>query len=173
MANVNAQSVEDLPDRTIYRFAAGRFEQVATSAGNVFSPGLKTCVNTQASISYIVPASGISARLYKIEWNLKMVVQSFNAVNSTNTLNSIDFLRMSATSLNYDGKNQQTEFYENKTENYYTSPQLRSINIGNISVETKPSLSNYLYSPQIDIFNSYATNFIIALFQPTVTFYKK
>jgi len=173
MAEVNAQSVEEFPDRVIYRYPAGRYEQGAVSAGNVFSPGLKTCVNTQTSISYIVPSSGLSARFYKIEWLFKSVVQSTNAINSITILNSIDFLRYSATSLNYDGKSLQTEFYQEKTENYYTSPQLRSINIGNISVETRPSLANYLLTAQIDIFNSTNTNFIIALLQPIVTFYKK
>ena len=179
MANINAQSVEDLPDRIIYRYPAGRYQQTPTNWVYIGNPGLTTLVNTQTSRSYVIPASGISAKLFKIEW----VINTFAVFDAgSNGLRSIkyDFARIVTPSpaLNYDGKTLQTEFYEKKTENFYTSPQLRSINISDIQVEPMFDITNIAgagagLTAVLD-FNLAATTFYMAaLMQPTVTFYKK
>jgi len=182
VADVNAQSVEDFADRIIYRFPAGRYEQAATTWPLVMTPGLKTLVNTDTSRSYVIPASGISAKFFKIEWffNLAVVMQNDAVPGTPLVMVDIDFLRFAtpSPSLNYDGKSLQTEFYERKIENYYSSPQLRAINISNISVEPKSITANYLGgSTSLDSRISWnvvsSVSYLVALFQPVVTFYKK
>lgn len=182
MADVQAQSVEDFADRIIYRYPAGRYEQVAVTWQNTMTPGLKVLVNTDTTRRYIVPASGIIARFFKIEWffNLGVVFQNDAVGGNPLVLVEMDFLRFltPSPSLSYDGKSMQTEFYEKKTENIYQSPQLRSINISNISVEPRSIAANYLGgSTALDARVSWniasSVSYLVALFQPVVTFYKK
>lgn len=175
MANVNAQSIEEFADRIIYRYPAGRYEAIPGNISTVISTGLKTLVNTDASRSYIVPASGISARFFKIEWVFNMAIQVNNAIIGYDLLIDHDFIRYSTPdpALNYDGKALQTEFYERKTENYYQSPQLRSINIKDIAVEPKLTDLLYVITAQFDLNLGSNSNKLVALLQPIVTFYKK
>lgn len=182
MATVNAQSVEDFADRIVYRFPAGRYEQIATTWGATMTPGLKVLVNTDTTRSYVIPASGVSAKFFKIEWFFKLgVVFQNDAISGTPlVLVEMDFLKFltPAPALSYDGKSLQTEFYQEKTENIYQSPQLRAINISNISVEPRSIASNYLGgSTSLDARVSWnivsSVSYLVALFQPTVTFYKK
>ena len=179
MATVNAQSVEDFADRIVYRFPAARFEQVPVTIKNTGSPGLKTLVNVATSTSFMVPASGMAARFFKIEWIINTSVVLTNTASGTILqMVKIDFLKYLASSLNYDGKSQQIEFYEKNTENYYTSPQLRAINIGNISIEpiietTNMSGAGFGLNAVIDWDISSSVSYIVALLHPVVTFYKK
>ena len=170
MANVNAQSVEDYADRIVYRYAGGRFEQAASLCTTVFSTGLKTLVNTDTSRSYIIPASGISARFFKIDWTFNTFAVFVNNSGAGTINTKVDFARIVASSLNYDGKAQQTIFIENQVENFYTSPQLRAINIGNIQMEPKmPAFGTFNLTYESNSLNSY----LVAIVQPVVTFYKK
>lgn len=179
MATVNAQSVEDFADRIIYRFPATRFEQTPVTIKNTGSPGLKTLVNTSANVSYVIPASGVSARFFKIQWLINTAVVLSNTASGTilQTV-GIDFLRYSALGLNYDGRSMQTEFYEKNTENYYPSVQLRSINLGDISIEpiintTNLSGAGFGLNAVLDWDIIGAVSYIVALLNPVVTFYKK
>lgn len=176
MADVNAQSVEDYADRIVYRYPGGRYEQTAAQISSVLTPGLKVLVNTDTFRSYIIPASGITARFFKIEWVFNLAIQVNNALGGVyNMLIKQDFMRYvtPAPALNYDGRSLQTEFYTEKTENIYSSPQLRAINITNISVEPKAITANLLNTVQFDFNFGTSSNFLVAILQPTVTFYKK
>jgi hypothetical protein len=178
MATVNAQSVEDFADRIIYRFPGGRFEQAPVTWKDTMTPGLKTLVNTDTNRQYVVPASGIGAKFYKIEWFFSAFVVFVNDATAgagQEMMTNIGFVRINAGNLNYDGKPQQTEFYTEKIENYYTSPQLRSINIANIQMEPKinaiDAASTGTWTTNYQAVASVSYLGVIA--QPTVTFYKK
>lgn len=174
MAIINAVSIEDYSDRIIYRYPGGRYEQAASTLFPVFSTGLKTLVNTETSRSYDVPRSGSPARFYRIDYVFNTAASFLLSDNSTNYSIAIDFLRILINSLNYDGKTAQTEFYEKKTENYLASSQLRAINIGNIQVEPKFSISDIQWTGLSGITPSAATTaFLIAIIQPVVTMFKK
>lgn len=177
MADVNASSVEDYADRIVYRYAGGRYEQALTTWASAFSSAsLLTLVNTDTSRSYVVPRSGLPAKFYKIELNL------FSAVRLTDTnvpigltLVKTPFFKISIPTLNFDGKSQLTEFYKQDNEQFYTSQQLRSINIGNVLLEPSMEYSNIqFFTGSYPAFSVAAgsTGFI-AIVQPTVTMYKK
>lgn len=173
MADVNAQSVEDFGNKVVYRYPAGRYAQTLTTVALAISTGLKTCVNSGTSYSYVIPATGLPSIGYKITWLFKTCIQVYSTTLTSSLLLDSKFIKYSASSLNYDGKPLQTEFYEEKTENVYVGQQLRAINIGNISVEPitsflfESAIANY----NID-FNSSVTG-IVAMLQPVVTAYKK
>lgn len=180
MAQINAQSVEDFSDRIVYRYTGGRYEQALTDwPGALSSTVAKTLVNTQTSRSYIVPASGISARFYKIEFEIYTAVNlTENAVgaNIGLTLARMKFLQISMSSLNFDGKPQVTEFYNEKTELMYTSPQLRAINLGDIKMVPLCIWTDLRYPtavPYPQFSTGAGTTQLVAIVKPTVTFYKK
>jgi hypothetical protein len=176
MAAVNSQSVEDFADRIIYRYPAARFEQAAVIFESAVDPGLKTLVNTATSTEFNIPASGISARFYKVDWTFKLLISMFNSGSGGwQVFNDIKFLRYitPAPALNYDGKSFQTEFYDDKTEAYIPSAQLRTISITNIQVEPVSIAANYLVNASIAWDFGAAVTQLIALLQPVVTFYKK
>ena len=136
MATVNAQSVEDFADRIVYRYSGGRYEQTLTTPALSLSTGLKTLLNTDTSRSYVVPASGIPSRFYKVELKFYGSFQ----INEDNraigpTLVPCEFFQISIPSLNYDGRALQTIFSAKSAENMVTSAQLRAVNIGNIQAE--------------------------------------
>ena len=174
MADVNAQSVEDFSDRTIYRYAGGRYEQTLTSWVNVFTVGLKTLVNLDTSRTYVVPRSGLPSRFYKI------IIEAYLSVLVTEstigqTLIKTTFFKMSIPSLNFDGKSQQTDFYSESTEQYVTSPQLRAINIGNILAEPQMEFSNIQNTSlsALQFQPGAGTTGLVGIIRPTVIAYKK
>lgn len=181
MADVAAQSIEEFGDRIIYRYPAARFEQVPVIFSAALSPGLKTLVNTQAAVSFVIPPIGITAKLFQIDWLLKtyIVLQNDALAGTPLTCVNIGFVRMVTPSplLNYDGKSLQTQFYETKTTNLLSSKQLRSINVSDIQLEPASDSSNYANGPASDarfLFNTpSAVSYLLALFQPVVTLYKK
>jgi hypothetical protein len=176
MANVNAQSIEDYADRIVYRYAAGRYEQALTTWTGAFSSSTsKTLVNTDTSRSYIVPETNQSARFYKID------IEICTAVNVTEdaiglTLTNISFFKITIPSLNFDGKSQLTDFYEKRTVQFYTSPQLRAINIGDLIMEPVVSYTDLRNTPGVT-YPSFSigagTTQLIAYLRPTVTYFKK
>lgn len=175
MADVAAQSIEEFADRIIYRYPGGRYEQASTDYYGSLTIGLKTLVNTQASISYNIPRSGISARFFKVEWNMTASVAILADGVASYFLVKTDFFRIVASSLNYDGKSLQTEFYKEQTENIVSAPQLRSINITNIQIEPRFDLS-LIQSTGLSYVRaapSPGTCYLIAILQPVVTHYKK
>lgn len=177
MANVNAQSVEDYADRIVYRFPGGRYEQVLTTWASAFTTGLKTLVNADTSRSYVVPTSGINAKFFKIDLRIYIAVSvTLTSPSSFSSLTKSGFLRVSIPTLNMDGKSQLTDFYQEKTEFFYTSQQLRAINISNILVEPIQSYTDLrstvnVTTPQFD--TTSAVTQLVGIVQPTVTFYKK
>lgn len=177
MATVNAQSVEDFADRIIYTYPAAKFTQVAVGIGAALTPGYKTLVNNATNTSFVVPASGISAKFFKINWIIVpalVVTNNFPAAAGASVTARIDYTKLLATSLNYDGKSLQTEICSKEFENYYGSQQLRAINITDISLEPLVKLTDYTsYSTDAQIQPSSGSYSIIAYMQPRVTFYKK
>lgn len=177
MADVNAQSVEDYADRIIYRYPGGRYEQVLGTIAQALTTGLKTLVNTSTARVYVMPATGMPARFFKVEWLISVALQTLGTANDMigSVLMPCSFLRLSATSLNYDGKELQTEFYEKKSENFVTSPQLRAVNIGNVSVEPVFDFSSWQFTGLSNAQWSGASPNcgLVAILQPTITFYKK
>ena len=180
MATVNTQSVEDFADRIVYRFPGGRYEQALTGWVGAFSSATtKTLVNTDTSRSYVIPASGINAKFYKIDIEIFTAVNVTEAASGANiglTQTKISFFKVSIPSLNFDGKPQVTDYYSQKTEQFYTSPQLRAINIGDLIIEPIVMYSELLSTPvvtypQFDI--GAGKTQIVAYLKPTVTFYKK
>lgn len=179
MATSSPQSVEDYADRIVYRFTACRFEQTPTTWVNIGNPGLTALVNTQTNLSWVVPASGLPARFFKIDW----VFNTFAVFDAgADGLRNIHcgFSKIVSTSpaLNYDGKTLQTEFYNRKSENIYASAQLRAINIKDISIEpifhtTDIAGAGAALASVIDFNVGASTFYIVALMQPTVTFFKK
>ena len=175
MATVNAQSVEDFADRIVYRYEPGIYLQAAAAITSVTSPGLKTLVNSDTSRSYIVPASGLPARFYKIEWAINLSMVLAPVIGGTASI-AANFVRLEIPSLNYDGKGLQTKFNVPMFETYYASAQLRSVNIGNISIE--PKVNADVYSPRntggdIAFDSVNAVSYLSATLAPTITFYKK
>lgn len=177
MANVNAQSVEDYADRIVYRFPGGRYEQVLTNWASAFTTGLKTLVNTDTDRSYVVPTSGINAKFFKIDLSIYIAVSvTLTSPSSFSSLTKSWFLRVSIPTLNMDGKSQLTEFYQEKTEFFYTSQQLRAINISNILVEPVQSytdLRNTMNVTTVQFDFASALTQLVGIVQPTVTFFKK
>ena len=141
----------------------------------VMTIGLKTLVNTDTTRQYVVPASGISARFYKIEWTFNTFAVFVNAIFGTTISIRMEFTKLLASTLNYDGKPQQTDFYSEKSENYYTSPQLRAINIGNIQMEPKIAATDAASTGawSLNYETASANSYLAAILQPVVTFYKK
>ena len=177
MADVNAQSVEDYADRIVYRFDGGRYEQALTTWAGAVSPGLKTLVNTDTARSYLIPRSGLPARFFKIDLRVRVALKNFSGTTDLTPYALIDwnFLRVSIPTLNFDGKSQVTDFYSDFTEQIVSSPQLRAINITDISVEPSGIFAN-LQSTSLSNFSfvgSAATVGLVAIVQPTVTFFKK
>lgn len=179
MASVNPQSFEDLPWRTIYRFPATRFEQVATLYENTTTPGLKTLVNQDsgATTSLVIPATNQKAKYFTIEFFFKpSVILRNNAIAGfPYVVAKTDFLRIefSATEVvNFDGKPTQTKFYESKNLVYYNSSALRSVAYGSMQLEPSADMANYLYNSNnvYDITTSVSQ--LICLLYPVVTFYK-
>lgn len=177
MANVAAQSAEEFTDRVIYRYPACRFEQTPGNVALSLSVGLKTLTNTTASTSFVIPASGISAKMYRVEWCFVTSVQVSEFSHPIgNTLIRCGFNQLIASSLNYDGKPLQTKFYKNTAEVFVISNQLRAINITDLQVEPLWSFGDLQFTGGVA--SGYlqwtdATVALVALMQPTVTFYKK
>lgn len=174
MADVNAQSIEDYADRIVYRFVGGRYEQALTTFQLAASVGLKTLVNTDTYRSYIIPKSGLQARFFKIEFEF------FGAINVTDSngvlyLLEAKFFKISIPSLNFDGKSLSTEFYGKKSEAFYASPYLRSVNIGDILAEPSalPSQIQFETAAGLSFNFGAGTTGLRAIIVPTVTFYKK
>lgn len=172
--DINPKSIEEYADRVVYRYDGGRYNQALTAWTSVFTTGLKTLVNTDTSRSYIVPKIGIAARFFKITFDF------FVSVNVTETtvgvcLAKTSFFRVSIPSLNFDGKSQLTDFYNEKAEQFIASGQLRAINIGDIQVEPVTEFSNLQFTSLSGIAFSFgaATTGLTAIVQPTVTHYKK
>lgn len=174
MAAVNAQSVEDFADRIVYRYPGGRYEQALTTMSGAFSVGLKLLANTDINRSYIIPTSGVQARFFKVEY---VAIAAAQVAETTigNTLIPIQFSKISIPTLNYDGKSQQTEFYDTKFENIIPASYLRAINIGNISIEPVLDYGTMQWTGLSGVqFNiGGATTGLVAIVHPTVTFYKK
>lgn len=177
MADINAQSVEDYADRIVYRYRGGRYDQVLTGWIGAFPASLLTLLNTDTARTYVVPRSGLPAKFFKIELSIYTAAYVTEIAAGVGlTLVKASFFRVNIPTLNFDGKSQITEFYSEKNEQYYTSPQLRAINIGNIQVEPIIPYSDLLFTPGITTpqFNpAGATTGITAIIQPTVTYYKK
>lgn len=170
MANVNPQSIEEFNDRVIYRYPGGRFEQSSGSFAASLSSGLKTCVNTDTTRNYVVPASNQPARFFKIDLFFNCFLSVANTLNGGYVqLVDLDFSKIYAP-LNYDGKSLQTEFYEKNTTNFYTSRQFRSLSIADISVEP---VAGVLMAANNGYF-AYNTgvSFIVAIMQPVITYFK-
>lgn len=176
MATVNAQSVEDFADRIVYRFPGGVYDQALSAWNSVFNEGLKTLVNTDVSRSYIIPASGLSYRFFKVELSIfgyARVTESGGGYGLM--VLSCKFSRVSIPSLNYDGKSLLTDFYSEKSENIVVSQQLRAINIGNVLMEPAVVVSDLQFTglSHLQFSNGAGTSGLRAIVQPTVTAYKK
>jgi hypothetical protein len=175
MATVNAQSVEDFAGRIVYRYPSCRFQQAAGLWELTMSPGVKSLVNTDLALVYVVPSSGTSYLFFKIQWAIKVGVVFSNGAIPGNPLvfTESSFSKISA-NINYDGKSLQTEFSDKKIENFYTSPQLRAINVGNISLEPLTIAANLAPDPTRIAANILTADaYLVAMFTPIVTAYKK
>ena len=175
MASVNAQSVEDYADRIVYRYPAARFAQATTTIVLGLTPGLKALVNSATTSEFIIPASNESAKFFKIDWFFNVAFQSVNVSSGSIFNQKISFLEISVTSLNYDGKNLTTSFFEERESVILSSPQLRQINIGNISVDPLQLSTDWInYHPLSTTTLSLGANaFLLAAVRPVVTRYKK
>lgn len=174
MASVGAQCIENINDRIIYTYPAAEFTQVPVSVGPALTPGLKTLVNNAASTSFIVPASGNSARYFIIDWVVSCGIVQTNNLTATSFTAKIEYMKLFAGSLNYDGRTLQTLFYAERVSNIYSGSQLRAINISNISIEPKINLTDYISNSAVAQVQPSASSYsIIAYMQPVVTFYKK
>lgn len=179
MASVNPQSLEDLPSRTVYRYPATRFEQVATLYQNTTTPGLKTLVNQDSgsTTSLVIPATNQKAKFFTIELFFKSsVLLKNNAIAGfPDVLANTDFLRIefsAANGINFDGKPTQSKFYESKNLVYYNSSALRSIGYGSLQLEPSANMANYLYNPNNVYDISFAVSQLVCLMYPVVTFIK-
>ena len=176
MATVNAQSVEDFADRIVYRFPGGRYTQAETNWNGAFTTGLKTLFNTDTTREYSIPASGIPAKFFKVDLYIYTSVQVTESGNIGGLmLLKCGFLRVSIPSLNYDGRSMQTEFYQEKNENYIPSAQMRFINIANITLEPVLDVAAMQYTglSGITFTNPGTGTNLTAIIQPVVTMYKK
>lgn len=175
MANVSAQSVEDYADRVVYRYPSCRFQQVAGLWELTMTPGVKSLINTDLALVYVVPSSGVPYRFFKIEWAIKTGVIFSNGalVSSPLIFVKTDFSKIIA-DVNYDGKPLQTEFSEKKIQNFYVSPQLRAINVRNIAMEPLVMAADLAPNPT-RISANIASNdaYLVAMLTPIVTAYKK
>lgn len=175
MATVNAQSVEDFAGRVVYRYPSCRFEQVPGLWQLTMSPGLKSLINTDSALSYVVPAAGISYSFFRIQWGVKLGTIFSNGAIAGNPLIIVktDFTKLNL-DVNYDGKSLQTEFTSKNIENYYTSPQLRAINVGDLNLEPLAVAANLAPDPtRISANIATADAYLIATLSPIVTAYKK
>ena len=175
MADVNAQSVEEYADRIVYRFPAARFAQATTTVASALTPGLKILVNAATTSNFIVPATNESAKFFKIEWSFIAAFQAYSNTSGSLFNQKIRFLEISATSLLYDGKSLTTSFYEEKEVLMYTSPQLRSITVANITLDplqVRTDWTNY-HPVSTTTLSTGANAFLLASMRPIVTRYKK
>lgn len=170
MASVNAQSIEELPDRIIYRYPGGRFEQASGSFASSLASGFKTCVNTDTTREYVVPSSNQPARFFKIDLFFNCFLSVANTLNGGYVqLVELGFSKIYAP-LNYDGKSLQTEFYEKNNVNLYTSRQLRSVSIANISIE--PVAGSLMAANNGYFAYNTGVSFIVAIMHPVITYFK-
>lgn len=173
--DIGPQAIEEYANKVVYRFAGGRFEQALVNIADAISPGLKTLVNTDTTRSYLIPRYGISALSYKIDLLFSLAVKLASGGGAAPTMSKAEFFRVSAPTLNFDGRSCVTDFYERKNSFAVVSSQLRAINITNISVEPAinmanlqgTTLSSFVYTAGV------LDTQLLLYMQPIVTFYKK
>lgn len=176
MASINAQSVEELADRIVYRYPGGRFEQTATNWSGALTAGAKTLVNTDTARSYVVPASGIPAKFFSVEWYISTSVNLTENINVGGIMNvTCGFFSISIPTLNYDGRTLQTDFYQEKTVNLIPSTQLRAISMSNIAMDPIFNIGQVQFTALsgFGFTNGAAATKLIAIIQPIVTMFKK
>lgn len=173
MAAVNIASIEEYADRIVYKYLAGRYEQVPAAIATVVTPGLKTLVNTDTTREYNIPATGESAKFYKVDLYISTCLSAVNTgTGSTDVLVRQDFFRVSIPTLKFDGKSPITEFYDKQSSFIIPSSQLRQLSMGNISLEPSLMTTNLQWSAGQGYTFAGNANWV-ALIQPIVTFYKK
>ena len=175
MADVNAQSVEDYADRIVYRYPGGRYEQTLGTYLLALTPGLKTLINTDTARTYVIPQSGLPARFFKISLEIYTSLLLTDIAGVSTTLIKTGFFKISIPSLNFDGKSLDTEFYKEVNDMIFTSPNLRAINIGDITLEPVqiPGYAQNTALSRMQFDTGAATTGLRAIIRPIVTFFKK
>ena len=172
MADVNAISIEELPDRIIYRYPGGEYLQSVTGFVGALSTGAKTLVNTDIARSYVVPASSIPAKFFVLEISIFACAQLTETVQGIGIMNlPWKFLKVTAPELNYDGRSLQIDFLKETTRFFVPSTQLRALNITNITMEPMISIGD-VQSTGLSAFaysNGGVASNLRAIIQPTIT----